>query len=65
VKNWSIDTKTLAKYPEQSKIWQLEQLVNFGLDGEKISRQDLLKYWHRLNIDPQKKRYLKFLLFSK
>lgn len=60
--NWSTDTRELKKYPEQYAIWKLEQLINFGLAGEKINKNKLLKYFKRIEIDPAKKEYLKFLL---
>ena len=60
--NWSTDTKELKKYPEKYAIWKLEQLINFGLDGKKLKLSELRKYFSKLKIDPQKKRYLKFLL---
>ena len=62
--NWSTDTKVLKKYPEKYAIWKLEQLINFGLDGKKLKISELKKYFSKLQIDPQKKRYLKFLLSS-
>lgn len=65
MKNWAIDTKTFSKYPKQYQIWRLEQLINFGLDGRKLKRQDLEKNLSKLAIDPEKKRYLNFLLTLK
>lgn len=61
--NWSVDEKELKKYPEQFVIWKLEQMVNWGLGGEKLSRNDLTTYWDRLFLDPVKKQYLTFLLW--
>ena len=60
--NWSTDTKELKKYPEKYAIWKLEQLINFGLDGKKLKLAELKRYLSVLQIDPRKKRYLKFLL---
>lgn len=60
--NWSVDSKNLKKYPEKYAIWELEQLVNFGLNGKKLKLPELKKYFSNLRIDPQKKKYLKFLL---
>jgi len=60
--NWSTDIKELSKYPEKYSIWKLEQLINFGLNGEKLNLKELKKYFNKLSIDPEKKRYLKFLL---
>jgi hypothetical protein len=58
MKNWSTETAELEKTPEKFSIWKLEQLINFGLDGTKISLVDLRKYWHVLAIDPAKKKFL-------
>lgn len=60
--NWSVDTKKLAKYPEKHAVWKLEQLVNFGLNGQKLRRLELKKHFSKLNIDPKKRKYLQFLL---
>ena len=60
--NWSTDTLSLRKYPEKYSIWKLEQLINFGLNGQKIERAELKKYFSKLKLDPIKKKYLKFLL---
>lgn len=62
--NWSVDTTQLKKDPKRYTIWHLERLINFGLNGEKISRKDLNHYFTQLHIEPRKKRYLKLLLQS-
>jgi hypothetical protein len=58
MKNWSTDTKELEKTPEKFSVWKLEQLINFGLDGTKISLEDLKKYWNIIAIDPFKRKFL-------
>ncbi len=60
--NWSVDRNHLSKYKTQYKIWRLEQMINFGLGEERLNRQDLKKYFNKLDIDPLKRKYLKFLL---
>jgi len=60
--NWSTDVKTLKKDPEKYQIWRLEQLINFGLQGKKLTIKQLRKYWQRLAIDPQKKKVLSLWL---
>ena len=60
--NWSVDEKALKKDPEQYAIWKLEQMVNFGLQGEKLSATLLKKYWTKLHLDPKKKRALSLML---
>ncbi|MBU4332170.1 hypothetical protein KKD19_00745 [Patescibacteria group bacterium] len=61
--NWSVDIKQLKKDKNQYAIWRLEQLVNFGLGKDKLKRSELIKYWPKLHLDPQKKKYLAFLLW--
>lgn len=62
MKNWSVDTKFLSKYPQKYTLWKFEQLINFGLGKEKLNRFKLKKCLTKLDIDPQKRKYLKFLL---
>jgi len=64
--NWSVDEKKFKKENlEGYKIWKLEQMINFGLAGEKISESLVRKYWKKLFLDPESKKFLKFLLWSK
>lgn len=65
MKNWSNTIEKFDQKSEEYQIWRLEQLINFGLDGEKISKKQLKKYFYRLNIDPYKKRFLAYLLWGK
>mgnify|MGYP003394115028 CR=1 FL=1 len=63
--NWSVDTIELRKDKKQYAIWRLEQMVNFGLDRKKISREEIKKYWRILDLDLSKKKYLKMILWPK
>jgi len=58
MKNWSTDTTELRKDPDKFSVWRLEQLINFGLDNEKLNLDELRKYWGVLNIDPYKRKFL-------
>jgi hypothetical protein len=60
--NWSVDTSQFDKNSDQYKIWRLEQLINYGLGGEKLDRGELKKYLPRLRIDLGKRCYLESLL---
>ncbi|OGH87509.1 MAG: hypothetical protein A3J93_03185 [Candidatus Magasanikbacteria bacterium RIFOXYC2_FULL_42_28] len=64
MRNWSTDLKELKKDKKQYTIWRLEQLVNFGLGKEKLSRKQLVDNWSVLHLDPKKKKYLKLLLWG-
>ena len=63
--NWSVDVKKLRKNKEKYAIWKLEQMVNFGLNGEKIDKKLLKKYWFQLNIDPARRKFLDLILYGK
>ncbi len=65
--NWSIDIKKLSKNPEKFTVWRLEQLINFGLDGEKLDRKELKHLWPLIKnqLDPYKKRALEYLLWER
>lgn len=60
--NWSTDDAKLSQDQESYIIWRLEQMINFGLGGEKIPEAELRKFWPRLNIDPKRKEFLNLLL---
>lgn len=62
--NWSVDLESIRKDPKKFAAWRLEQLVNFGTDGEKISASELKCYWDELRLDPRKKRFLGLLLWG-
>jgi hypothetical protein len=62
MKNWSTDIKKLKKDKEKFAIWKLEQMVNFGLDGKKIKKTELKKYWKGINIDPAKRKFLSLFI---
>ncbi len=63
--NWSTNEGMLKRDPEKYAIWKIEQMVNFGLDGEKINGADLKKYWSRLTIDPARRKFLDILLHGR
>jgi hypothetical protein len=63
--NWSVDIKELKKHKEAYTIWRLEQLINYGLAGERLNKRLVKKYWDRLYLDPSARDYLEFLLWPK
>ncbi len=65
--NWSVDTRQLNKNSDQYILWKLEQLINYGLDGEKLDREEVRRFWPQLKdrLDPYKKRALEYLLWGK
>ncbi len=63
MKNWSVDVSKMNKKSDEYKAWRLSQLINFGLDGVKLAKKDLIKYWSKLVIDSKKKNYLEHILW--
>ena len=63
--NWSTDTKEIRKDKIAYSIWKMEQLINFGMGSFKIKKEKLSQLIPSLDIDPAKKKYLSFLLWSK
>ncbi len=63
--NWSVDETALKKYPKKYAIWKLEQLINYGLGGEKINEKLLRKYWDEIHIDPESRKCLHFLIHGR
>lgn len=66
--NWSVDEKAFKKAdPQGYKLWRLEQLINYGLDGEKLDEEEVKKAWPKIKdqLDPYKKRAVEYLLWGK
>ena len=63
MRNWSVDEEQFKKEnPAAHQRWRLEQLINYGLDNEKISEQELRANWHKLSLDSARRRFLALLL---
>jgi hypothetical protein len=66
--NWSVDEEKFKKrYPKKYKIWRIIQLINYGLDGEKLDKKEVKKYWREIKpqLDPFKARLIEYLLWGK
>lgn len=47
--NWSTDEEKFKKEdPEGDRVWRLTQLINYGLDGEKLSKSEIKKNWSKI-----------------
>ena len=65
--HWSVDEeKFKKKYPRKYKIWRIAQLINYGLDREKLDKKEVKKYWKEIKpqLDPNKALYIKYLLWG-
>ena len=62
--NWSVDEKTFKEAdPEGYEKWRLEQMINWGLGGEKLNEAKLRQYWDSLYMDAITRKYLEFILW--
>lgn len=66
MRNWSVDENYLKKFPLKYKIWKLVQTLSYGLDGEKLKKIEVIKYWDKIKdqLDPARRNYLNFLLWG-
>ena len=64
MRNWTVDTSKFDKKSSLYIKWKLEQLINFGLDDEKIKKSELIKYLSKLSIYPSKRQYLEYILHN-
>jgi hypothetical protein len=66
--NWSTDEDYLKQFPEEHEKWRLLQLINYGLDGEKLNLKQLKKYWAEIKeeiVDKKIKDYIeKIVLYQ-
>ncbi|PIW67204.1 MAG: hypothetical protein COW10_06900, partial [Candidatus Omnitrophica bacterium CG12_big_fil_rev_8_21_14_0_65_42_8] len=63
--NWNVDVKTFKKTGKPYIIWRIEQMVNFGLNDERLDKKLVKKFWKELHLDPDKKNFLKMLLWKR
>lgn len=66
--NWNTDEKAFKKkYPKEYKLWRLTQLINYGLDGEKLDEKEVKAAWPKIKdrLDPNLRDYMRFLLWPK
>ncbi len=65
--NWSVDENYLKKINKKYRLWKLEQLISYGLDGEKLSKKEVVANWDYLKnrLDPRRRGLIEFFLWPK
>lgn len=61
--NWSTNTAKWDKTSDTYQVWQLEQLINFGLNGNKLNLSQVKKYWPHLKLDKYRQKFLELILW--
>lgn len=66
--NWSTDEKKFKKEnPEGYRLWRLTQLINYGLEGEKLDKKEVIAAWPKIEdrLEPNTKTYMEYLIWGK
>ena len=62
---WNYDIRELKK-TASGRLLILERMINYGPSkGEKISLSEVKKNWHKLHLDPLKKKLMELLIWGK
>lgn len=63
--NWSVNEDYLKKFPKKYGLWKLEQLISYGLDGEKLDSHEVKTHWEYLKnrLDPKRKELMEYFLW--
>ncbi|MBI3559834.1 hypothetical protein HY087_01765 [Candidatus Gottesmanbacteria bacterium] len=66
--NWNTDEELLKKnHPKEYRLWRLAQLINYGLEGEKLDEKELRAVWQKIKdrLNPDKRKVIEFFLWNK
>lgn len=64
---WDYEEEKLKK-SNRGRLLLLERKINYGIyigDKEKLNLTKIKKNWRKLNIEPKRRRFLKFLIWGK
>lgn len=65
MRNWYAKKSEESRNDDIGIIWQLNQLINFGITDRKIKINHIRRYWNKLTLDPKRKHFIEFLLWPK
>ena len=63
---WDYDINVLKK-SKRGRLLLLERQINYGVyrkDKEKIDLKKVKRHWNELNIDPDRRRLLRLLIWG-
>ena len=66
MKNWNTNTSKF-KNDKDKRIWQLSQIINYGLEKTKLNVVELKENWTRLKplLDPERARMLEYIIWKR
>ncbi len=67
--NWShIDEEAMKKQdPEKYKKWRIVQMLNFDMQGERLDREEVKRYWQEIKEElvPEVRQLIEYILWNK
>jgi hypothetical protein len=66
MRNWNTDTSSFNSSKDK-RLWELSQLINYGLDGEKLNRKELEENWPSLKpqLDQERARMIEYMIWGR
>lgn len=61
--NWNTNTSKWNKKSDSYKIWRLNQLINFGLNGEKLDLKLVRRFWDKIDTDETTRKFLDLIIW--
>jgi hypothetical protein len=65
--NWNTDEeKFKEQFPREYRSWRLVQLINYGLEDEKLDQEEVKLAWPEIKdrLNPDRRKTLEFLLWN-
>lgn len=60
--NWDYPKDTKLK---ENEVWYLERMLTYGLNGEKIEREMLLRNFDKIKIPDDTRKFLELIIWNK
>ena len=62
---WDYTKEEYEKQKKADPVWHLERRILYGLEGEKLDREELKKHFEELRIPEDRRAFLEVLLWNK
>lgn len=62
---WDYGKTEYDKQAKNDPVWHLERLINYGLNGEKLKKDDLIRHFKDLKISDDKRAFFELILWNK
>ena len=62
---WDYTKEEAQKQAKQDPLWQLERLLTYGLEGNRVKQADLVRFLPELKLTKERKAFLELLVWDK